>query len=193
MYLSNEDILWDEPLIAYVEGFMAPSDCDKIIEYATPMLEKSLVTSDEGNVTHYGRTSSEHFIRSGLCEPNDYHRGVVSEFFGVGEFTFEDSIVINYKEGQEYKAHYDGASRTTKDRRATAICYLNDVEEGGETVFPKLDITVKPKKGALLYFQYDFGKEIDSYTLHGGMPVIGNNEKWILTIWMQHAHKQYLH
>ena len=103
MYLSDEDILWDEPLIAYVEGFMAPSDCDKIIEYATPMLEKSLVTSDEGNVTHYGRTSSEHFIRSGLCEPNDYHRGVVSEFFGVGEFkVFILDTLLNHKHAESH-------------------------------------------------------------------------------------------
>ena len=32
---------------------------------------------------------------------------------------------------------------------ATAICYLNDVAEGGETIFPKLDISVKPKMGSL--------------------------------------------
>ena len=28
----------------------------------------------------------------------------------------------------------------------TALCYLNDVEEGGETRFTKLNIAVKPKK-----------------------------------------------
>lgn len=191
-YIQDEDILWDEPLVVYVENFMTHSDCDKIIEYSKPRLESSLVTGANGSVKHHGRTSSEHFIQNGLCESNDYHRGVVSEFFGVGEFTFEDSIVINYKEGQEYKPHYDGESKSTKDRRATAICYLNDVEIGGETNFPKLDITVRPKKGALLYFQYDFNdREIDRATLHGGMPVIGDNEKWILTVWMRHA--QSLH
>jgi len=193
MYLNDEDILWDEPLIAYVENFMTPRDCHRIIDYAEPLLERSMVAEKSGNALHSGRTSSEVFIPSGKCESNDYHRGVVSEFFGVGEFTFEDSIVINYKEGQEYRPHYDGMGTRTKNRRATAICYLNDVAEGGETIFPKLNISVKPKMGSLLYFQYDFGKEIDSYTLHGGSPVIGNNEKWILTIWMQHAHKQYLH
>ena len=110
---------------------------------------------------HHGRTSSEVFIPSGAFEPNDYHRGVVSEFFDVPEYTFEDSIVINYKEGQEYKPHYDGSGTRTKNRRISAICYLNDVIEG-ETIFPKLDISVKPKMGSLLYFQYDFGKEIDN-------------------------------
>jgi prolyl 4-hydroxylase len=193
MYLNDEDILWDEPLIAYVENFMTSSDCDLIIDYAEPLLKRSMVAEKSGDILDGGRTSSEVFISQGQCESNDYHRGVVSEFFGVGEFTFEDSIVINYKEGQEYRPHYDGMGTRTKNRRATAICYLNDVAEGGETIFPKLNISVKPKKGALLYFQYDFGKEIDSYTLHGGSPVIGDNEKWIMTIWMQHAHKQFLH
>ena len=193
MYLNDEDILWDEPLIAYVENFMTKSDCQLIIDHAEPLLKRSMVAEKSGDVLDTGRTSSEVFLKYGECESNDYHRGVVSEFFGVGEFTFEDSIVINYKEGQEYRPHYDGMGTRTKNRRATAICYLNDVDEGGETIFPKLNISVKPKMGSLLYFQYDFGKEIDSYTLHGGSPVIGNSEKWILTIWMQHAHKQYLH
>jgi len=193
MYLNDEDILWDEPLIAYVENFMTPRDCHRIIDYAEPLLERSMVAEKSGNALHSGRTSSEVFLKNGECESNDYHRGVVSEFFGVGEFTFEDSIVINYKEGQEYRPHYDGMGTRTKNRRATAICYLNDVAEGGETIFPKLNISVKPKMGSLLYFQYDFGKEIDSYTLHGGSPVIGNNEKWIMTIWMKHKNSQSLH
>lgn len=193
MYLNDEDILWDEPLIAYVENFMTASDCDLIIKYAEPLLRRSLVAEKSGDVVDYGRTSSEVFLADGECESNDYHRGVVSEFFDVPEYSFEQSIVINYKEGQEYRPHYDGRGARTKNRRATAICYLNDVAEGGETIFPKLNISVKPKKGALLYFQYDFGKEIDDYTLHGGSPVVGDNEKWIMTIWMQHANKQSLH
>ena len=63
---------------------------------------------------------------------------------------------------------------------------MNNVAEGGETIFPDLNISVKPKKGALLYFQYDFDDEsINKKTLHAGSPVISNDEKWITTIWMK--------
>ena len=45
---------------------------------------------------------------------------------------------------------------------------------------------MKPKKGALLYFQYDFDDvSINRKTFHAGLPVISNDEKWITTIWMK--------
>ena len=34
----------------------------------------------------------------------------------------------------------------------TALVYLNDVEEGGETKFPILNIEVKPRVGRMLVF-----------------------------------------
>ena len=69
MYLSDEDILWDEPLIAYIENFMTPRDCHRIIDYAEPLLITSMVSDEKrGDVIHHGRTSSEVFIPSGACE-----------------------------------------------------------------------------------------------------------------------------
>lgn len=57
--------------------------------------------------------------------------------------------------GQYYRVHHDmyphphhkelGAG----PRTLTVFLYLSDVEEGGETGFPKLNISVEPKKGAL--------------------------------------------
>lgn len=35
-------------------------------------------------------------------------------------------------------------------RILTFFLYLSDVEEGGETAFPKLNISVRPKKGTAL-------------------------------------------
>ena len=47
MYLSDEDILWDEPLIAYIENFMTLRDCHRIIDYAEPLLIKSMVSDEK--------------------------------------------------------------------------------------------------------------------------------------------------
>ena len=58
--------------------------------------------------------------------------------------------ILKYTPGQEYKAHYDFFSSTSKaannNRISTLIMYLNDVEQGGETFFPKLNLSVTPKR-----------------------------------------------
>ena len=52
---------------------------------------------------------------------------------------------------QGYKNHTDCTENDEiRDRFATALVYLQDVKQGGETKFPKLGISIKPKKGRLL-------------------------------------------
>jgi prolyl 4-hydroxylase len=72
-------------------------------------------------------------------------------------------------------------------RVATIIMYLNDVEEGGETVFPKAGVSVAPRKGVAVYFRYtnQLG-QLDPMSWHGGAPV-RKGEKWIMTKWLRQA------
>jgi prolyl 4-hydroxylase len=68
---------------------------------------------------------------------------------------------------------------------STLIAYLNDVEEGGETTFPRAGWTTFPKRGSAVYFEYcNSGGEVDPRTLHAGCPVL-RGEKWIATKWMR--------
>ena len=39
-------------------------------------------------------------------------------------------------------------------RIGTLIMYLNDVEEGGETIFPEIGFSVAPRRGHAVYFGY---------------------------------------
>jgi prolyl 4-hydroxylase len=103
--------------------------------------------------------------------------------------------ILHYTIGGEYTAHFDyfppddpgsqlhiakGGQRVSK-----LIIYLNEVEAGGETVFPAVNLAVVPNKGAAVYFEYCNSKgQIDPLTLHGGLPVIVG-EKWIATKWMR--------
>lgn len=52
----------------------------------------------------------------------------------------------------QFREHVDGYNRVSAQRFAVCFWYLNDVEEGGETVFPKLRIRVRPRQGRLVMF-----------------------------------------
>lgn len=61
----------------------------------------------------------------------------------------------------------------------TLACWqLNDVGNGGRTVFPKLKVSIKPQKGsAVLWFNIDSqSKRVDAM-LHGACPVL-RGTKW---------------
>lgn len=94
--------------------------------------------------------------------------------------------ILNYKIGQEYKAHFDFfASNVSNPRISTLVMYLNDVEQGGETYFPKLNFSVSPQKGSAVYFEYFYdNQDLNDLTLHGGAPVV-IGDKWAATQWMR--------
>jgi prolyl 4-hydroxylase len=68
--------------------------------------------------------------------------------------------------------------------------YLSDVEEGGETSFPYLDIAVKPKRGRALLWPSVLDKngltEQDGRTHHQALPVI-RGLKFAANAWL-HSH-----
>lgn len=53
-----------------------------------------------------------------------------------------------------YKEHVDGSNWVPKvfKRVGAIICYINTVEEGGETTFSYQDFKVKPEKGGVVVF-----------------------------------------
>jgi prolyl 4-hydroxylase len=115
--------------------------------------------------------------------------------------------VIYYSKDQEYYNHCDSwhfnKSEESKrcllhggQRMITALVYLNDVEEGGETKFSKLNIPVSPKKGRLLVFHNckEGTNIINTMTEHAGTAVV-KGEKYAFNLWFrqQALTKQYIH
>jgi len=58
-----------------------------------------------------------------------------------------------YRPGQseQFELHFD-AIYEKANRYVVYLWYLNDVDDGGETRFPRLDYVVRPKAGRLLMF-----------------------------------------
>jgi hypothetical protein len=73
-----------------------------------------------------------------------------------------------------YKAHHDFGPEFP--RTLSALLYLNDVEDGGETYFDQFDMSVTPKEGRLVIFPSTF-----PYSHEARSPRSGN--KYVLVTW----------
>ena len=63
-----------------------------------------------------------------------------------------------------YKSHIDDYG---PQRLSTAIVYLNDIKEGGETVFPYHDMSIRPVQGTMVYWENILdGGSIDFDMMH---------------------------
>jgi hypothetical protein len=82
----------------------------------------------------------------------------------------------------EFHSHSDNWSMESSSRQLSIIIYLNDVQEGGETVFPDLDITIKPRQGSILVFPPFY-----NFTHKGNAPISG--KKYIIATWIHYFGK----
>jgi prolyl 4-hydroxylase len=65
----------------------------------------------------------------------------------------EGFIVLRYKEGNFIDEHAD---RATARRILSGLIYLNDDFEGGELIFPRQNLTIKPEAGMVVMFPASF-------------------------------------
>lgn len=98
-----------------------------------------------------------------------------------------------YAPGQEFREHMDWfwtkapyfktEAKRGGQRSYTAMIYLNDVEEGGETAFLNLGLSIPPQRGVLLAWNNGARDgSLNQFTLHAGTPVI-RGTKYIITKW----------
>jgi len=178
---------FDEPLIVVLGSVLDHDECDALIELSKNHLKRSKIGSSR-ELSDI-RTSSGAFLN---VPDNEVIKRIEKRLASIIDIPTEHGEglhILNYQPGQEYKEHYDYFSPTSKaasnNRIATFVLYLNDVEEGGQTSFPKLNLSVSPQKGMAVYFEYFYNdQELNELTLHGGAPVI-QGEKWIATQWIR--------
>lgn len=178
---------FEEPLIVVLGSVLDHDECDALIQLSKDRLERSKIGSSRA-VSNI-RTSSGAFLDDPNNEVIERIEKRLASIIDIPREHGEGLHILNYLPGQEYKEHFDYFAPTSKsaanNRIATFVLYLNDVEEGGQTYFPKLNLSVFPKKGMAVYFEYFYNDAaLNELTLHGGAPVI-QGEKWIATQWIR--------
>nr|AAN71294.1 RE09701p [Drosophila melanogaster] len=108
----------------------------------------------------------------------------------------EHMQVANYGVGGQYEPHPDYfevnlPKNFEGDRISTSMFYLSDVEQGGYTVFTKLNVFLPPVKGALvMWHNLHRSLHVDARTLHAGCPVIVGSKR-IGNIWMHSGYQEF--
>ena len=187
----------DQPRIILFGNVLSREECEQMMELSKPKLNQSTTVDNASGKAefHQNRSSRGTFFRINETPFITRIDRRVSELMQLPVGNGEGLQILNYQKGGEYKPHFDyfppeeiGSKvhiARGGQRVATLILYLNNVEEGGETIFPKINLKVTPVQGNAIYFAYTNSKsQVDPLTLHGGCPVV-RGEKWISTKWMR--------
>lgn len=200
--MSSEDAVIGESVADRVTVFtsaITQSECEHIIEIAQPHMKASIVSGEKSGFVSPGRQSSNCWIAHNTTNITRSVCRRIAHTVNMSLDRAEKMQVIYYPQGGEYKPHYDGWDHDNSDKQrrvmkrggqrlTTALVYLNDVEEGGGTIFPRKNVTVEAKMGNMVVFSNceENTNKKDDQSLHGGMPVI-KGEKWAFNLWFREA------
>lgn len=172
-----------------MDDFLTPGECEKLIQLGYEYEYKR--SEDVGAVkfdgSHDSVKSSRRTSENSWCSdfhgcrkldlPDAIHKRM-SKVMDIPPENSEDLQMLKYEKGNFYRTHHDYIPHQ-KDRQCgprilTFFLYLSDVEQGGGTNFPQLDLTVMPKKGRALLWPSVLNSDpmaIDSRSQHQAMDV----------------------
>ena len=163
--ISEKRDLHEPPWVITFENFITVDECRHLIDLGYKSNYKR--SEDVGHAlpdgTFTAKKSETRTSENAWCSSSNGCRNDtvvtrihdrIAKVTGVAPENSEDFQVLKYEPGQFYRAHHDYIPHH-RDRRCgprilTFFLYLSDVDEGGATNFPKLEIAVKPKAGRAL-------------------------------------------
>ncbi len=184
------------PGVWTVDDCVTPQEAQAICDLASSKFKAAVVSGAKSGVQSQGRTNSVAWVKHDASATSLAVAKRIADIVGLPLEQAENFQVIRYQSGQEYRPHFDAYDHQTErgqrtmqnggQRLVTALCYLNGVEQGGETAFPKLEIKVAPKPGRLLIFENcEAGSDIRTpLSLHAGLPV-EKGVKWAFNLWFR--------
>lgn len=182
------EILSADPDIRLLRGFMTGEECDYLVRQAEPLMRPSMIIDPATGrqVPHPFRTSTSMNFDPTL---EDLVVHALNRRIAAATGTLVDAgeplHILHYAPGQEFRPHLDAIDGAKNQRQWTALTYLNDGFEGGETTFLDLGITTIGRKGDCLVFRvaHDDGTA-DRRVRHAGLPVTAG-VKWLASRWIR--------
>lgn len=169
--------------IVEIPGLMVDNSiCDRVIKY----FEKTKQRSWWQDLEFFrGRTLCPYEIKDSDLKKDlkAFHYRLIQEAYKLyNEFVFlEFWDIVYWAPGMSMLAHVDDYGPDLQQRHYTAVCYLNDDYEGGETFFPEQNYKCKPDKGKTVIFP--------SYYYHG-VNEVKLNSRYVLVLWFTRNPKE---
>jgi hypothetical protein len=194
----DSKILSREPWLIEFDDFLSASVVDQLLSYVTGWEQSTEsegvdVTGEGAYIRTSRRTSSTFWCQAG-CEDGEasvYVRARIAEILGIDERYFEPIQMLKYERGQGFVTHNDYAYQELElacgPRVLTFFLYLSDVEEGGETLFPELQISITPKLGKAVLWSNTLSSNPaanDTRMVHEACPV-KKGVKYAANVWVR--------
>ncbi|XP_063884809.1 prolyl 4-hydroxylase subunit alpha-1-like [Scylla paramamosain] len=207
MPLLEEDVSLDPPVVSF-HRLLSDAQLTTLKHLGAPLLMPANVQGAEGKQVARYRASHTAWLGGGTHRMVRSVNRLAAALTGlaVDEAAGEAEVlqVNQYGAGGHYVPHMDFMAlyRNTweaghlnhsllqehpqGDRIATLMFYMNDVPEGGRTVFPRLGVGVAPQKGSAIFWWnlLSSGKG-DERTLHAACPVL-RGTKWVSNVWIKY-------
>lgn len=190
------------PTIYIFHDILADSEISDIKELATPKFKRATVQNyktGELETASY-RISKSSWLKAEDSKTVEKVNQRIEVITGLNMQTAEELQVANYGIGGHYEPHFDYARREEKDafkslgtgnRIATFLFYMSDVDAGGATVFPQLELSLWPKKGtAAFWHNLHPSGEGDTLTRHAACPVLVGT-KWVSNKWIHERGQEF--
>jgi len=181
----------DEADLFAVPGFFSAERCRELVATIESEARPSPLFNDGGSGRTDLRTSSTHYFYD---DPLALELGrKIDALLGIERSHAEPMQGQRYRPGEHYRHHTD-TFHTQRDhwqrermrggqRTWTAMLYLNEVEAGGATDFPRLGLSIEPETGLLLAWDnMDRHGRPNRALLHAGAVVTRGN-KYLVTQW----------
>jgi prolyl 4-hydroxylase len=186
-------IVTDKAQIFTLNNFLTQEECEKVIQISETLLKPSAIKGS--NRDDFFRTSETCYLNLLGDECIKQIDDKIAYMLGIRASYSEGIQAQKYSVGQGFKAHTDYFDPNTTlfekhdvklgQRTWTFMVYLSDVEEGGETYFPRIDKIFYPQRGQAIIWNnlYEDGSP-NRDTLHQSMSVI-KGTKFIITKWFR--------
>jgi prolyl 4-hydroxylase len=183
------EILSDDPRIVIRRGLFSAAECRYLMLLGSPWLERARVIDEatgEGVIDSIRDADTSSFPPLAEDLVVQEINTCIAAASGTDKAWGEPLTVLRYQPGQQYRAHHDAHGATPDTLREwTALIWLNDDYDGGETDFPDIGVRIRGAVGDLLLFHNVTNEGLpDQRMIHAGLPVT-SGVKWLASRWIR--------